>query len=45
MIEEEREAPNIAPEDCDVCGCPAGEFDDSDYRDGCWHCPNCGAIE
>lgn len=33
------------PEDCDECGCEAGEFGPEDYVDGRWVCPECGHTE
>lgn len=39
--EDDNEIP-YDPEDCDECDCPAGDFEDSDYRNGAWHCPECG---
>ena len=33
------------PEDCEVCDCPAGEFEDSDWKNGAWQCPECGAVQ
>lgn len=44
MIDEDIE-PWAEPEDCDECGCPAGEFEESDYDCGAWHCPECGATQ
>ena len=33
------------PEDCEECGCPASEFESSDYDNGTWQCPECGAVQ
>jgi hypothetical protein len=33
------------PEDCEECGCSAGEFEDSCFHNGAWHCPECGATQ
>lgn len=33
------------PEDCHECGCEAYEFEESDWHDGAWHCPDCGAAQ
>ena len=46
MREIMEEEPNCEAEDCDACGCHAGEFDSStDFYDGTWHCPDCGAVQ
>lgn len=36
------EIPWYDPEDCEVCGFPANQFGDTDVRNGCWVCPDCG---
>ena len=30
------------PEECESCGCPAGDFGDEDWVNGTWVCPECG---
>jgi len=42
MKDIEKEEQWIEPEDCDYCGCPACDFEDSDWGSGCWVCPECG---
>lgn len=37
--------PWIEPEDCEHCGCEAGEFDDGDWECGAWKCPECGCVQ
>lgn len=44
-MEHESPEPNYEPEDCDECGCPAGDFEDSDFRGGAWQCPECGHVQ
>lgn len=39
---DEEDLPAYDPEDCEECGCEAGEFEDSDWKNGAWHCPECG---
>jgi len=33
----------MEPEDCDECGCPAGDYEEGDNKCGVWYCPECGA--
>lgn len=42
MIFADSDEPAYDPEDCEECGCPSGEFEDSDYKNGAWYCPECG---
>lgn len=42
---DDLEEPAFDAEDCNECDCPAGEFDDSDWRNGTWYCPECGAAQ
>lgn len=39
------ETPDMDPEDCEACGCEAGEFEDSNWSCGAWHCPECGTAQ
>jgi hypothetical protein len=39
-----QDEPDYEPEDCDECGCEAGEFEDSDWDNGHYKCPQCGAV-
>ncbi len=42
----ENDASQYNPEDCEECGCAAGEFGDENYLDcGYWECPECGQIQ
>ena len=41
----EEQEPWCDPEDCEECGCPAGDFEDSDYVNGAWQCPECGSVQ
>ena len=44
-FDDNDDIPTYDPEDCDVCECEAGEYEDSDWVNGCWHCPQCGAVQ
>ena len=41
---EDLDIPDYEPEDCDECGCEAGEFEDADWDSGHYICPQCGAV-
>ena len=47
MFEEiennDEDFPTYDPEDCEECGCEAGDFGDEDWKNGCYYCPECGA--
>lgn len=43
-LNEELDVPDYEPEDCDECGCTAGEFEDADWDNGHYRCPQCGAV-
>ena len=44
-MNEFHEEPDMDPEDCEACGCEAGNFEDSHYVDGVWRCPECGTAQ
>jgi hypothetical protein len=41
---EPDDQPDFEPEDCDECGCEAGEFGAEDWNNGHYSCPQCGAV-
>ena len=41
----DNDEPGYDPEDCQECGCLAGDFDDEDWDCGAWTCPKCGAAQ
>lgn len=40
----ENDEPDYEPEDCEECGCEAGNFGDEDWDCGHYKCPDCGAV-
>lgn len=44
-MEYDEDEPFCDPEDCEVCGLPAGDFSDEDWENGSWKCPECGAVQ
>lgn len=45
MSEEDEDSSWFDPEDCDECECSASEFEESDWKNGAWHCPECGCTQ
>lgn len=41
-MDYKKEVVGYGPEDCHACGTEACEFDDEDFHDGVWNCPDCG---
>ena len=44
MLDDFIDEPDYDPEDCEECGCPAGDFGDEDWNGGHYVCPECGAV-
>lgn len=43
--DEKKDEPWIEAEDCEFCGCEAGEFEDANWVGGAWQCPECGQVQ
>jgi hypothetical protein len=46
MVDDDENStyPSFEPEDCESCGCPAGDFSDEDWDSGHYKCPECGCV-
>lgn len=42
--DEDYDEPDYLPEDCEECGCPAGDIGADDWDSGHYRCPDCGAV-
>lgn len=44
-MNDEEDSSFYDPEDCEECGFEGAEYDDSDWYNNCWNCPNCGGVQ